>query len=117
METVFIVGKGNVDVSTIDCTLCGDVGYIVTGWEDSGDAENGPGEPSVTSFAYCTCAIGVAAEAADDEQAEDYIAMLMEQRGQTRAQVIAELDAEQAHADYWANEEARREARTEARNR
>lgn len=117
METVFIVGKGRVDVATLDCALCGDEGCIVTGWEDSGDAENGPGEPVATSFEYCTCAAGIAAEAEDDAQSESYIAMLMDARGQTRAQVIAELDAEQAHTNYWTNEEARWEERTEARNR
>lgn len=122
METVFIVGKGSVDVTTIGCTLCGDEGIIVTGWEDGGDAENGPGEPSVASFVYCACARGVAAKADDDAETESYIAMRMEMEHKTRAQVFADLAQEKAaeieHSEAWyAAEEARWEARTEARNR
>jgi hypothetical protein len=87
-----ICGLEETDV--VGCGRCVE-GKIATKWADDGDAENGP-DPYVVAFAYCDCEAGIAAKDQDDADYEDFIGMLMNNTGQTREQVLAEIEAANA---------------------
>lgn len=70
-QQTFIVGRGWVDLDTINCVACGDEGRVVREWSDEGDPENGPC-PVVTVWEFCSCPAGQRASDEDQLEQEAY---------------------------------------------
>lgn len=62
----FIVGRGWVDLDTIDCIACGDEGRVVISFADEGTL--GDPCPVVTAWEFCSCPAG--RRASDEDQLE-----------------------------------------------
>lgn len=70
---VFIVGLGWIDPESVKCVKCGDRGYLVTAWDDSGDAESGPKEPTPSDGYFCDCEVGVKLAVEDADESVGHI--------------------------------------------